>query len=47
MTVNNLLDEEPPQTPGNGVAFLGGTNGVNGLYDAIGRRYVLGVNMNF
>lgn len=47
LTVNNLFDEDPPQTPGNGVAFLGGTNGVSGLYDAIGRRYVLGVNMNF
>lgn len=47
LSINNLLDEEPPQTPGNGVAFLGGTNGVNGLYDALGRRYVMGVNMSF
>ncbi len=47
LSINNLFDEEPPQTPGNGVAFLGGTNGVNGLYDALGRRYVMGVNMSF
>lgn len=47
LTVNNLFDEAPPQTPGNGVAFLGGTNGVNGLYDAIGRRYAIGVNVSF
>ena len=47
LTVNNLFDEEPPQTPGDGVGFLGGTSGINGLYDAIGRRYVIGLNMNF
>lgn len=47
LTINNLFDKAPPQTPGNGVAFLGGTNGVNNLYDAIGRRFALGVNARF
>jgi outer membrane receptor protein involved in Fe transport len=45
--VNNLFDEAPQQTPGNGFAFFGGTSGVNGLYDAIGRRYAIGVNVSF
>jgi len=47
LTVNNVFDEAPPLTPGDGVGFLGGTSGINGLYDAIGRRYVFGVNMSF
>jgi outer membrane receptor protein involved in Fe transport len=47
LTVNNLFDEAPQQTPGNGFAFFGGTSGVNGLYDAIGRRYAIGVNVSF
>ncbi len=46
LTTNNLFDRAPPQTPGN-IAFLGGTNGVSGLYDAIGRRYALGLNVSF
>ncbi len=47
LNINNIFDEEPPQTPGDNVGFLGGTAGFNQMYDDVGRRYVIGVNMNF
>jgi len=47
LNINNLFDEEPPQQPGDNVGFLGGTAGFNQMYDDVGRRYVIGVNMNF
>ena len=42
-SVQNLLDKHPPITPG-GTA---GAQGVNGQYDAWGRRYQLSLNLNF
>ncbi len=46
--IQNLLDREPPLTPGNGVGRTGVGTGVNtGLYDILGRRYTIGVNYEF
>ncbi len=41
--VQNLFDQHPPITPG-GTA---GAQGVNGQYDAFGRRYQLSLNLEF
>jgi len=43
LSVQNLFDMHPPITPG-GTA---GAQGVNGQYDAWGRRYQLSLNMRF
>ncbi|MDT8398330.1 MAG: TonB-dependent receptor [Pseudomonadales bacterium] len=45
--VTNLFDRDPPQTPTT-PGFTGGTAGPNAsLYDTIGRRYVVGMNVRF
>lgn len=45
--VTNVFDRAPPQTP-NTPNFVGGTNGPNAaIYDTIGRRWVMGVNVRF
>jgi outer membrane receptor protein involved in Fe transport len=46
LTVNNLLDEPPPDTyPGLGRAGVPGPNSI--LYDTIGRRFVAGVRVSY
>ncbi len=51
-TVSNVFDRGPPQTPG-ALGFVGGTfgpaqNAPNaGLYDILGRRWVVGLNVKF
>src|SRR5262249_49277969 len=50
--VSNLFDKDPPQTPG-AFNFVGGTvtpgniGMAPGVYDIIGRRFVVGVNLKF
>jgi iron complex outermembrane recepter protein len=47
LNVTNVFDRSPPQTPAN-PNFVGGTVGPNAaIYDTIGRRWVLGVNVSF
>jgi outer membrane receptor protein involved in Fe transport len=47
VNVTNVFDKDPPQTPG-APGFVGGTAGPSALlYDTIGRRWVLGVNLRF
>lgn len=45
-TVTNLLDRAPPMAP-SAIGRTGPTETNIGLYDMIGRRYVLGVNYRF
>jgi outer membrane receptor protein involved in Fe transport len=45
-SVTNLFNQEPPATPG--AVGRGGTSEFsNGLYDTIGRRFVLGARFNY
>jgi iron complex outermembrane recepter protein len=52
VNVSNLFDKDPPQTPG-ALNFVGGTvnpgnvAGAPGIYDIIGRRFVIGANLRF
>jgi len=46
LNINNLADREPIFTPGT-IGRTGVGTGISQLYDALGRRYTLGVNYEF